>query len=143
MFGKQTEAAIVAAGRLAQAFDGGTTRLSASEIAEDCGLQGPFVAKTLGALAQAGLVLGTPGPGGGYTLARDPKDIRLAEVASVFHRESSRLEKPILGEAFVRVFPRALSRKLEKAQDAVAYLLEKTSLAGFRQSPPLGAVRTA
>ena len=65
MYGRATQNAIAAAGRLAEVYDDGVTRLSAADIAESRGLQKPFVSKLLSAMAVAGLVNGTRGPGGG------------------------------------------------------------------------------
>ena len=44
MYGKQTERAIGAMSRLAEVWDGGKTRLSAFEIADQRGLPRPMVA---------------------------------------------------------------------------------------------------
>ena len=89
MYGKQTETAIAAMSRLAEVYtdDRTNTRLSASDIAKNRNLQRPFVAKILTALSQAGLVKGSPGPGGGYMLARPPRDITLYDVFKLFERE--------------------------------------------------------
>jgi FeS assembly SUF system regulator len=54
--------------------------LSAVELAEASGLEAPTVAKVLKPLAQAGLVEGFRGAGGGYRLLRAPADISLAEI---------------------------------------------------------------
>jgi Rrf2 family iron-sulfur cluster assembly transcriptional regulator len=86
MHGKATETAIAAMGVLAERYDGGETKLSAAEIAEFRNLQRPFVSKVLTELARAGLVLGTRGPGGGFTLARDPGTIYINEVYELFER---------------------------------------------------------
>ena len=50
--------------------------LSASELAEQAGLEIPTVAKVLKPLAQAGLVEGFRGAHGGYRLARPAGDRR-------------------------------------------------------------------
>ncbi len=47
LYGKATQTAIAALSRLAEMYDGGKTRLSATEIAETRGLQRPFLAKIL------------------------------------------------------------------------------------------------
>lgn len=86
-YGKSTQTAIAALSLLAQAYDGGTTRLSAADIAAARNLQRPFVAKLLTVLAQARLVVGSPGPGGGYALARPPREITIYDVAAVFERD--------------------------------------------------------
>ena len=54
--------------------------LSAVELAEAAGLEIPTVAKVLKPLAQAGLVEGFRGAGGGYRLTRDAADISLVEI---------------------------------------------------------------
>jgi FeS assembly SUF system regulator len=55
---------------------------SASDIARSCGISGPLMAKVLQKLAKGGLVMSRHGSGGGYQLARDPKDISAFEVIS-------------------------------------------------------------
>ena len=47
MYGKQTERAIAAMSRLAEVWDGGRTRLSSIDIADNRGLPRPMVAKLL------------------------------------------------------------------------------------------------
>lgn len=89
MYGRQSEIAIAAATRLAEVYDGGRTRLSAGAIAKDRGLRAPFVAKLLTALARGGIVVSSPGPGGGYWLARPPEKITLHDVVTLFEREHS------------------------------------------------------
>ena len=54
--------------------------LSAPELAEAAGLETPTVAKVLKPLAQAGLVEGFRGAGGGYRLARDADAVTLVDV---------------------------------------------------------------
>ena len=86
MHSKATETAIAAMGVLSAAYDGGATRLSAESIAKTRGLQRPFVSKVLTELARAGLVVGVRGPGGGFSLTRDPSTIYVNEVYSLFER---------------------------------------------------------
>ena len=88
MYGKATQNAIAAVSRLAEMYDNGQTRLSAEEIARSRGLQKPFVSKLLSTLATAGIVTGARGPGGGFTLARHPRKIRLYDVFTLFEREA-------------------------------------------------------
>ena len=54
--------------------------LSAVELADAAGLEVPTVAKVLKPLAQAGLVEGFRGAGGGYRLIRYAADISLVEI---------------------------------------------------------------
>ena len=57
MYGKQTERAIAALSRLAEVWDGGRTRLSSVDIADNRGLPRPMVAKLLTTLSQGGLAV--------------------------------------------------------------------------------------
>ena len=50
------------------------------EIAEEEGIPRPFLSKILHDLNKRGLVVSSKGPGGGYSLARDPKEIHLSDV---------------------------------------------------------------
>lgn len=97
IYGKQTEAAIAAMSRLAEVYDGGQSRLSATEIADSRGLQRPRVAKALSILSQAGLVVGSPGPGGGFALADDPSRITVHDVFVLFEREADQRTCPFGG----------------------------------------------
>ena len=54
--------------------------LSAAELAERAGIELPTAAKVLKPLAQAGLVDGFRGANGGYRLARDARDVSLADI---------------------------------------------------------------
>jgi Rrf2 family protein len=50
------------------------------EIAEYCGLPEPFLGQILRLLVRAGLVHSKKGVGGGFTLARSPKEISFLDV---------------------------------------------------------------
>src|SRR6516162_10837833 len=67
--------------RLAQA--GVDHSLTIPEIAVAEGLSGPYVAKLLAVLRQAGLIESVRGRAGGYRLARPAADIRLGAVLRV------------------------------------------------------------
>ena len=86
MFNRSTQDAIAAMSRLAEAYDGGITLLSAEEVARSRNLPRPFVAKILTTLARAGLVAASRGPGGGFTLSKPPEKITLMDVAALFER---------------------------------------------------------
>ena len=132
MYGKQTEYAIAAMSRLAEVYDGGRTRLSAADIAEARGLQRPFVAKTLSALSQAGLVTAARGPGGGSVMARDPKSITLYDVFKLFEREINSDTCPF-GGGICGVGQRCpIHDKLVSVQRAMDRLLHQTTFDEFR-----------
>jgi len=132
MYGKSTETAIAAMSRLAEVYDEGQTRLSASDIAESRGLQRPFVAKVLTTLSQAGLVKGSRGPGGGFTLARHPRDILLYDVFTLFEREDQSDLCPFGGGICGVGEKCPLHDKLAGVQNAVDDVLHNTSFDSFR-----------
>lgn len=92
-YGKIAQYAIAAMSRLAQAHES-KQRLRAAQIAESRDLPQPVIAKVLTVLSQAGLVTGSPGPGGGYALNKAPKDITLYDVAQLFERQEDQLSCP-------------------------------------------------
>lgn len=132
MYGRQTETAIAAMSRLAEVYDGGTTRISAADIARERNLQGPFVAKILTTLSQAGLISGSPGPGGGYTLAKPPKTIFLNDVFSLFERENTELACPFGGGVCGSGDPCPLHNKLVHVKESMDDLLKNTTFAVFQ-----------
>ena len=64
----------------------------ASVIAKEEDIPPSFMGKVLGKLALAGLVDSIRGPKGGYWLARDPAEIRMADIADLFETQSSSRE---------------------------------------------------
>ncbi len=94
-YGKTAQTAIAAVSRLAEVYNPGQrVRLNSAEIAENRHLPQPVVAKVLTILSQAGLVQGSPGPGGGYWLARAPDAISLYDVVELFERQEQNLSCP-------------------------------------------------
>lgn len=92
-YGRTTQNAIAAMSYLAQTH-GENRSVSSSEIAKTRHVSQPLVAKVLTILAAHDWVVGTPGPGGGYRLARDPADISLYDIASTFEDPSVPLQCP-------------------------------------------------
>ena len=86
-YGKTAQTAIAAVSCLAEVYNPqAPMKLNSSQIAERRHLPQPVVAKVLTILSQAGIVNGSPGPGGGYWLSRDPKTISLYHVVELFDR---------------------------------------------------------
>lgn len=81
MFNKSLESALSVMACLARVYDDGQTSLTATQIADRQQLNRPIVAKLMTTLARALLVVGKPGPNGGFYLARPPGRIRLLDVA--------------------------------------------------------------
>jgi Rrf2 family protein len=133
-YGKSTQTAIAALSLLAQSYDGGATRLSAADIAATRNLQRPFVAKLLTVLAQARLVVGSPGPGGGYALARPPREITIYEVAAVFERNDGDICPLGKGRCGNRE-PCPLHESLRGMDDSIEQLLRGLTLEIFHTSP--------
>ena len=61
-------------------------RAGSGEIAAARRISKALTAKLLTHLASTRFVAGRPGPGGGYTLAKDPADISLWDIASIFEQ---------------------------------------------------------
>lgn len=132
MYSKATETAIAAMTRLAEVYDRGRTRLSAIEIAESRGLQKPFVAKVMTTLSRARLVEGSRGPGGGFTLARHPRRIKLFDIFCLFERDDDTDNCPFSGGICGVGDPCPLHHKLTDVQKAMDDVLHHTTLDVFR-----------
>ena len=50
------------------------------QVADHCGLSSRYLGQLVTPLKNARLLLGRTGPGGGYVLARSPRDVRLIDV---------------------------------------------------------------
>lgn len=81
---KMAQHAVSAMSRLAEVYHRPDVWLSAASIARSRNLQAPVVAKILSRLAQAQLVIGATGPGGGYRLAHAPSKISLWDATEPF-----------------------------------------------------------
>ncbi len=76
--GKLTDYGVGLMTRMAR--DGAYDRTNARRLSGRTGMPLPTVSKILKLLCQAGLLESRRGVGGGYTLARDPGDITLADM---------------------------------------------------------------
>lgn len=134
-YGKVAQAAIAAASLLAERYAAGG-RANSRDIAEKRKLSQPIVAKVLTTLSQLGIVRGSPGPGGGYVLARPPHLISLHEVVEPFDRLESHLICPF-GEGWCGTGPQCpLHEQLVVLRDRVTTFLRQTTLAAFCVSKP-------
>ena len=72
---------------------GSSGAITAATIAEGCKFPPRFLYRILRRLVDAGLLTGVSGPGGGYALARKPRQINLLDVVSAVEgpMESSKL----------------------------------------------------
>ena len=132
-YGKVAQAAISATSLLAEhyAAEGGK-RLNSREIAERRKLSQAIVGKVLTTLSQINLVIGSPGPGGGYTLARPPQTITLSEVIAPFERFEESLTCPF-GKGWCGTGPQCpLHQQLTQLRSQIADFLSQTTLASFQ-----------
>ena len=140
MFNKSTECAMAAMSLLAEVWGSDAERLTARRIAEQRVLPGPFVAKVLTNLSQAGLVSGAPGPHGGYSLGRAPDTITLRNITECFERIGPMLTCPYepsyCGETDTKC---PLHDDLMALQEQKTAFLERTTLDVFCRSHPAGA----
>lgn len=124
---------MAAVSRLAEVYDGGKTRLNAASIAESRGFSAPMVAKILSVLSKASLVAGSPGPGGGFSLARDPDQIRLVDVFRLFERIEETRQCPFGGGICGEGATCPLHDRLAAVRDALDRMLYDTTFTAFRR----------
>lgn len=131
-YGKTAQAALASISRLAELYDPkNPERLSSQQIAEQRGLGKPLVAKVLTVLSSAGLLSGSPGPRGGYALAKPPAHITLYDVVSLFDRLDESLGCPF-GPNYCGNGPRCpLHDSLESFRAALKDFLLETRLDAF------------
>jgi Rrf2 family iron-sulfur cluster assembly transcriptional regulator len=140
---KATQHAIAAVSRLAEVHHEPGVRLSAADIAESRGLRKPVAAKILSILAQGGLVVGSPGPGGGYRLARAPDQVSLWDVVRLFEGET-KMGCPYGPDWCGNNSPCPLHDSLMAICDVVASYLRATRFDAFaRQQRPGGTPAAA
>ncbi|MEN9309397.1 MAG: hypothetical protein RL173_3329 [Fibrobacterota bacterium] len=123
-YGKTVSKALSISMHLAQHWALGE-KVTAVELARDQDLPHPWVARLLGYLTRAGIVKSFRGPGGGYVLAKEPHEIRLWEVVSVFQRDDLELSTKDL------VADRGLGLAVQATNQIIREYLDKTTLAIF------------
>ncbi len=134
-YGKSTQHAIAAMSRLAEVYEQGQ-RISSADIAKTRDLSQTLVAKLLTHLSTAELVVGAPGPHGGYALARPPADITLYDVVSVFERTDGQMTCPFGPHWCGRHEPCPLHNQLVQMDEQFQQFLKTTTLAVFSPGHP-------
>jgi Rrf2 family transcriptional regulator, iron-sulfur cluster assembly transcription factor len=130
---KTSQNAVAAMSRLAELYETDQAGSSA-DIAQSRNLAQPLVAKILTALARAGLITGATGPGGGYRLAKHPREITLLDVVNVFEREASTACP--FGPGWCGVgAPCPLHHSLKAMSQIEADFLKNTNFAVFCSNP--------
>ena len=130
-YGKTASNAIAAMSFLAEIHGVEGARASSAAIAKDRRISKPLVAKVLTILSQAGLVGGSPGPGGGYYLARAPGDIRLIEIVRHFEKADTESRCPFGPHWCGNEDPCPLHDQLMSLKEVGQNFLENTTLKVF------------
>jgi Rrf2 family transcriptional regulator, iron-sulfur cluster assembly transcription factor len=131
-YGKTAQTAIASVSRLAEVYDAEKRlKLNSADIAGRRRLPQPVVAKVLTILSQAGIVNGSPGPGGGYWLAREPKKVTLYDVVSQFERLDDNVSCPF-GPEYCGTEPHCpMHFDMLKIRDQIITFLKSTTFARF------------
>jgi len=131
-YGKTAQTAIAAVSRLAEVFAiDKRVKLNSADIAEVRHLPQPIVAKVLTILSQSGIVNGSPGPGGGYWLARSPDTVSLYDVVSQFERMEDNVSCPF-GPEYCGTGPQCpLHHDLLKIREQMIAFLKTSTFARF------------
>lgn len=93
-YGKMANYAIASLSYLAAHFDEEGFKANSLKIATARNLSRPLVGKLMSQMSTAGLVNGTPGPGGGFFLSREPSDIKLLEIVRLFEKVEENIMCP-------------------------------------------------
>ncbi|WP_166206231.1 SUF system Fe-S cluster assembly regulator [Cognatiluteimonas telluris] len=110
--------------------------LSATELAEQAGLEVPTVAKLLKPLAQAGLVAAFRGSNGGYRLARAASDISLVQIVEAMEGPLGMTECSLHDGACGIESSCGVRANWRRINDVVADALREVTLAQMLAPPP-------
>jgi len=99
------------------------------EIATNCNLPEPFLAQIMRLLVRAGLVKSKKGVGGGFALARDPKEISFLDVLEALEGPVAvnRCQSPV--EACEHKGNCSMEFVWKRTQDALVQVLGETKIA--------------
>jgi len=115
--------------------------LSASELAEQAGLEMPTVAKVLKPLAAAGLVTGFRGANGGYRLTRPATTITLVEIVEAMEGPLAMTECSVQNGLCELEHNCGVRTNWRRINDVVAEALGSVSLAQMLQPPSARPMR--
>ena len=133
-YGKTASNAISAMSYLAEHYGNEHVKASSAAIATDREISKPLVAKVLTILSQASLVAGSPGPGGGYFLAKHPSEISLIEIVRLFEKVDSVSRCPFGPNWCGNKEPCPIHDQLVALNDTGTKFLFETSLEVFMKS---------
>ena len=135
-YGKLARQAVSAISYLAEKHAPDAPSISSAEVGRVRKIPVALAAKLLSEAASAGLLRGTTGPGGGYRLAKAPKDIRLADIVGLFERNMEEAPCPFGPGWCGSGNPCPLHDDFLKLEQNGRRFLEQTTLAVFVGKPP-------
>lgn len=134
-YGKMANYAIASLSYLAAHYGKPGFKANSQTIATARSLSRALVAKLMSQMSTAGLVNGTPGPGGGFYLARPPSEIYLLEIVRLFEKVEDALMCPFGPGWCGNGDPCPFHYTLEEKRDEMMGWLSKTNLAVFTTHP--------
>ena len=131
---KKADYGLIAVKHLAKHVPAGTC--SASDISEACGISGPLMAKVLQKLAKGGLVMSRHGSGGGYQLARDPREISAFEVINAIEGPLS-ITSCVTTHGECEQTPTCTVREpLRRVNDSILQILKTVTISQLSEDSP-------
>lgn len=101
--------------------------MTASKIAQGCKFPPRFLYRVLRRLVDAGLLVGTSGPGGGYALARPASKITLLDIVTAVDAEPEPTVLPAVRPKYRRSMA-AINRVCKQSADQFNKNLKKLTL---------------
>ena len=141
LYGKMAGTAVAAMSYLAEAYEPEGPQVASVDISREREISRPLLGKILTTLSQAGLVRGSPGPRGGYALAKPPGDIPLLAIVREFERMDRPPSCPFGPRWCGNRAPCPLHDHLVEMHKRGQAFLEQTSLEVFIKAPEGGEGR--
>ncbi|MDQ8203619.1 Rrf2 family transcriptional regulator [Pelagicoccus sp. SDUM812003] len=110
-------------------------KANSQTIAKARNLSRPLVGKLMSQMSTAGLVNGTPGPGGGFYLSKSPSEISLLEIVRLFEKVEESLMCPFGPGWCGNGDPCPFHYELEDKRDEMLSWLSNTNLQVFADHP--------
>ena len=131
--GKTAQNAIAVMSYLAECYRDKTGLVSSQHVADARLLSKPLAAKILTTLSQAGYVKGSTGPGGGYAIEGDPKEINLIDVVHCFEVKNKIMQCPF-GEGWCgNHAPCPMHDDIIKMTEEMGHFLKSQNFGAFTQ----------
>lgn len=110
------------------------TRVLARDVSSHEQVPGPFLGKIFQTLVRAGLLTSTKGPGGGFALARNPREIMLFDIYSAVDG-TTYLDACAVGLAKCSdEMPCPLHERWKPIRERIRTYLQSTSLADMAEA---------